>query len=135
MAKKSCRQSQRLFAYKVADLAVGMVRWRKAHQESGSAADGLWRLADEHDAAWARGKVAVHDQSKVEPANFTTALNLGLRRDQIQDARPTRDADGADPAILRHAVVKRLEYGMDPMPAVLRCGGKQMLGPDLRHNG
>jgi hypothetical protein len=74
-----------------------------------------------------RGEVAGHDRIKVEPANVTTASDLGVRRDQIHDARLARDAGGVDPAILRHALIKRLECAKDPMPEVLRGGAKRIM--------
>ena len=51
------------------------------------------RLADEYDAAQQRGEVAGHGRSKVEPYNLTFAADLGLRRDEIHEARQLRDAE------------------------------------------
>lgn len=42
------------------------------------------RLAEEYDAAQDRGEVAGHGRSKVEADNVTTAADIGLRRDEIQ---------------------------------------------------
>ena len=55
------------------------------------------RLADEYDAAQTRGEVAKRGwESGVEKRNTTTAAHLGLRRDQIHDARLIRNAKTAD---------------------------------------
>ena len=51
------------------------------------------RLAEEYDAAQERGEVAGHDRSKVEPDNVATAAGLGLRRDEILEARRLHDAE------------------------------------------
>jgi len=61
------------------------------------------RLAEEYDAAQDRGEVAGHGRSKVEPDNLTTAADLGLRRDEIHEARQFRDAERADPGIISAA--------------------------------
>lgn len=62
------------------------------------------RLADEYDAAQARGEVAGHGRSKVEADNLTTAADLGLRRDQIHEARQIRDAERESPGLIRRAL-------------------------------
>lgn len=51
------------------------------------------RLAEEYDAAQDRGEVAGHGRSKVEADNVTTAADIGLRRDEIHEARKLRDAE------------------------------------------
>lgn len=50
------------------------------------------RLADEYDAAQERGEVAGHGRSKLEADELTTASDIGLRHDQIHEARQIRDA-------------------------------------------
>ena len=45
------------------------------------------RHTDEYDAAQARGEIAGHGWSKVEPANLTTNAELGLCRYQVHDPR------------------------------------------------
>ena len=55
------------------------------------------RLADEYDAAQAWGEVAKRGwDSGVDKRNTTTAADLGLRHDQIHDARLIRNAKTAD---------------------------------------
>ncbi len=46
--------------------------------------------------------------------------DLGLRRDQIHEARQFRDAEAADPGIVRRALDDRLERGEEPTRAALR---------------
>ena len=66
------------------------------------------RLAEEYDAAQDRGEVAsgsvrtdiVADHNDVRPA---TAADLGIRRDEIHEARQFRDAERADPGIISAA--------------------------------
>ncbi|MDN2584054.1 hypothetical protein [Aquibium sp. ELW1220] len=85
------------------------------------------RLADEYDAAQARGEVASATSSRgnqwtVAAGNEApvTAADLGLRRDQIHEARQFRDAEAADPGIVRRTLDDRLERGEEPTRAALR---------------
>jgi len=125
------------WAYDVAKRAVRLKCAKAAHDELVAAAhraqaDALEieaaakrRLADEYDAAQARGEVAsgsvrtdiVAASNDVRPA---TAADLGLRRDQIHDARLIRDAEVNDPGIVRRTLDERLERGEEPTRAALR---------------
>lgn len=82
------------------------------------------RLADEYDAAQARGEVVgAHDgaRKRVEDANaIATTSDLGLRRDQIHEARQLRNAEAADPGIIRRTLDERLEHGEEPTRTALR---------------
>jgi hypothetical protein len=53
----------------------------------------------------------------VRPA---TAADLGLRRDQIHDARLIRDAEANDPGIVRRTLDDRLAQGAEPPRSALR---------------
>jgi hypothetical protein len=130
-------------AYDAAKRASRLSRAKSAHDELIAAAhraqaDALEieaaakrRLADEYDAAQARGEVAGHGRSKVEPANVTTAADLGLRRDQIHDARLIRDAEIADPGIVRRTLDKRLERGEEPTRSAVRRAAEERLQRSL----
>jgi hypothetical protein len=119
-------------AYDVAKRAARLKSAKAAHDDLVAAAhraqaDALEieaaakrRLADEYDAAQARGEVAGHGRSKVEPANVTTAADLGLRRDQIHDARLIRDAEAADHGLVRRTLDATLERGEEPTRTALR---------------
>jgi hypothetical protein len=85
------------------------------------------RLADEYDAAQARGEAATRQNNPgslrhVEGNNMppATAADLGLRRDQIHDARLIRDAEVADPGVVRRTLNERLERGEEPTRTALR---------------
>ncbi len=79
------------------------------------------RLADEYDAAQARGEVMGRVRSCVGEDNApATAADLGLRRDQIHEARQIRDAEVVDPGIVRRTLDERLEHGEEPTRAALR---------------
>jgi hypothetical protein len=83
------------------------------------------RLADEYDAAQARGEVAKagqYERANVENNNVSpaTAADLGLRRDQIHEARRFRDAEAADPGILRRTLDACLERDEESTRAALR---------------
>jgi hypothetical protein len=97
------------------------------------------RLADEYDAAQTRGDVAGHGGGrnfKVDDSNLentadaeaaskehtrsSTLAEIGLRRDQIHEARQLRDAEDADPGIVRRTLDEKLERGEEPTRAALR---------------
>ncbi len=79
------------------------------------------RLADEYDAAQARGEVRTRrDNQHVPDRNKPRVADLGLSRKDIHDARKVRDAEAADPgaaARMLGAMVKSLE---EPSRAALR---------------
>lgn len=121
-------------AYDVAKRAARLKSAKAAHDDLVAAAhraqaDALEieaaakrRLADEYDAAQARGEVKRNggDRSTVEDRNTASAADLGLRRDQIHDARLIRDAEVSDPGIVRRTLDERLERGEEPNRAALR---------------
>jgi len=121
-------------AYDTAKRAARLSRAKSAHDELIAAAhraqaDALEieaaakrRLADEYDAAQARGEVAVgRPKSLADDKTFqATASELGLRHDQIHEARQLRDAESADPGIVRRTLDERLEQGEEPNRAALR---------------
>ena len=130
-------------AYDVAKRAARLKSAKAAHDDLVAAAhraqaDALEieaaakrRLADEYDAAQARGEVAGHGRSKVEPANVTTAADLGLRRDQIHEARRLRDAEAADPGIVRRTLDQKLERGEEPTRSAVRRAAEDRLQRSL----
>jgi len=83
------------------------------------------RLADEYDAAQARGEVAGHgggrnfklEDHKVEKP---TAADIGLRYDEIHEARQIRDAEAADPGVVERTVESLLSEGVEPTKAAVR---------------
>jgi hypothetical protein len=80
------------------------------------------RLADEYDAAQARGEVAAGRPKSLEGGKSlqATAANLGLRHDEIYDARLIRDAEAVDPGIVRRTLDDRLARGEEPTRSALR---------------
>ena len=79
------------------------------------------RLADEYDAAQERGEVAKRGwESGVDKHNITTAADLGLRRDQIHEARKVRDVLRKDPAAIEDKVNALVEQGLEPTKAAIR---------------
>lgn len=83
------------------------------------------RIADEYDAAQERGEVAkgsvrtdiVPDENDVRPA---TAAEVGLSRKQIHEAREIRDAEEAQPGIVRETLDAALKAGEEPTKAAVR---------------
>lgn len=84
------------------------------------------RLADEYDAAQARGEAvgarggqgrSVPDGNGSPPA---TAAELGLSRKDIYEARLVRDAEAAEPGIVRRTLDETLARGAEPTKTALR---------------
>ena len=124
------------FAYDTAKRTARLARAKEAHDELVSAAlraqaDALTieaqakaRLADEYDAAQERGEVGqsgsrsdlVPNGNEVPP----TAADLGLTRKEIHEARIIRDAEKAEPGIVRRTLDEALNLGDEPTKARLR---------------
>ena len=81
------------------------------------------RLADEYDAAQERGEVArqgqrtdlIPDEKKVP-----TPTDIGLSYKEIHEARQVRDAEKAEPGIVRRVLDEKLSAGEEPTKAALR---------------
>jgi hypothetical protein len=81
------------------------------------------RLADEYDAAQARGEVGKKGQrSDLVPAGnkVATAEDVGLTRKQVFESRQIRDAIEQDPGIVRRALDQMLAAGAEPTRAGLK---------------
>jgi len=122
--------------YDAAKSAARIAKAKKAHDDVIGAvyraqADALEieatakrRLADEYDAAQDRGEVGrqgsrsdlVSGGNEVVPS----AADLGLTRKDIHEARQIRDAEDADPGIVRRTLDERLAAGHEPTKAALR---------------
>ena len=79
------------------------------------------RLAEEYDAAQpieaqkgGRPKTVADDNA------FPTAAQLGIRRDEIHEARQFRDAERAAPGIIDRTISGMIERGEEPTKAALR---------------
>lgn len=122
-------------AYDVAKRAARLQRAKSAHDDLVAAAHRAQahaleiearakrRLADEYDAAQARGEVHRHGGQvprDVADPNIPSVSELGLRRDEIHEARQIRDAEAADPGVVRRSLDDRLERGEEPTRAALR---------------
>jgi hypothetical protein len=80
------------------------------------------RLADEYDAAQERGEVASQGrQTNIPDGNvLPVAADLGLTPKQIHEARQVRDAEVAEPGIVKRVVEEKLAAGEEPTKAVVR---------------
>jgi hypothetical protein len=128
-------------AYEAAKMASRIARAKQAHDEVIAAvyraqADALLiearakiRLADEYDAAQARGEVrTAGNPIVVDPNNCRVGpSDLGLRRDEIHEARRLRDAEAADPGRTERALREIVARGEEPTKAKLR---RAILGTD-----
>jgi hypothetical protein len=107
------------FVYDAAKKAARMSKAKGAHDALISAAhraqaDALEieaaakrRLADEYDAAQERGEVARNGDNRTsvpKQNSKPTAKDIGLSRKDIHEARIIRDAEKADPGIVRRTL-------------------------------
>jgi hypothetical protein len=133
-------------AYDAAKRASRLQRAKAAHDDLIAAAhraqaDALEieaaakrRLADEYDAAQERGEVHRHGGQlprDVADANIPSLADLGLRRDQIHEARRLRDAEAADPGIVRRTLDAKLERGEEPTRSAVRRAAEDRLQRSL----
>lgn len=127
------------YAYDQAKAAARFAKAKGAHDEliatvHRTQADALEieaqakrRLADEYDAAQDRGEVATRDRGGANLPNgvsggntVATVADLGLTRKQVHEARQIRDAEKADPGIVRRVLDQRLAERQEPTKAAVR---------------
>ena len=132
-------------AYDVAKRAARLQRAKAAHDDLIGAAhrtqahaleieaQAKHRLADEYSAAQLRGEVARHGgtrRSKVSGGNLEqvpTASDLGLSKKELHEARLIRDAEAAEPGIVRRTLDERLDRGEEPTRTALRRAAQDKL--------
>lgn len=121
-------------AYDAAKSAGRMARAKQAHDDIIAAvyraqADALliearakMRLADEYDAAQDRSEVASGRPKSIDGGETLqpTAADLGIRADEIHEARKLRDAEKAEPGLAERALKAMVERGEEPTKAALR---------------
>lgn len=122
-------------AYDAAKSAGRIVKAKQAHDEvlaavhraQGEAllveARAKMRLADEYDAAQDRREVQGHggDKSKLGDHKLApSAAEIGLRHDEIHEARKLRDAEKASPGKAERALKDIVARGEEPTKAKLR---------------
>lgn len=80
------------------------------------------RLADEYDSAQERGEVAgpTGNHLRSDRERKPTAADIGLSRKDVHEARLIRDAEKADPGLVRRALDQQIAAGQEPTRAALR---------------
>lgn len=120
-------------AYTAAKAASRMAKAKGAYDELMSAifraqADALEieaqakrRLADEYDAAQDRGEVRGSgiNQFAASKTEAASATDIGLTHKDIHDARQVRDAEVANPGIIKATLDALVEAGEEPTKAAL----------------
>ena len=89
------------------------------------------RLADEYDAAQERGELAAIGTNQHRHEGVVVSNTLGLRRDQIHEARRLRDAEAADPGIVRRTLDAKLARGEEPTRSAVRRAAEDRLQRSL----
>jgi hypothetical protein len=134
-------------AYDAAKRASRLQRAKSAHDDLVAAAHRAQahaleieaaakrRLADEYDGAQAHGDVGQQGARNdlVRDANdvVATAADLGLNRREIHEARLLRDAEAAEPGLIRRALDERLDRGEEPTRAAVRRAAEARLQRSL----
>jgi hypothetical protein len=87
-------------------------------------AEAKCKLADEYDAAQARGEVAKHGEigrgRSSQREHLSTSDDIGLTRKLVHEARQVRDAERKQPGIVRRTVEAKLAAGEPPLRADVR---------------
>ena len=119
-------------AYDAAKSAARFARAKSAHDDVIAAvyraqADALEieamakrRLADEYDAAQERGEIRGSRERTTSSPEAVGVSDLGLTHKDIHEARQIRDAEVAEPGLIRRAIDERLDAGREPTKAALR---------------
>lgn len=115
MAKKAARLAK---AKQAADEVIAAA-FRAQADALEIEAQAKRKLADEYDAAQERGEVVGKLRSKAELTK-PTAADVGLSRRDIHDAREIRDAEEADPGIVRRVLDEAIESGEEPTRAKVK---------------
>jgi hypothetical protein len=130
------------FAYDAAKSAARLAKAKEAHDDvltkvyraqADAAlieAGAKCRLADEYDAAQERGEVAKPGSKCSGPEHLepATAAEIGISRKDIYEARIIRDAEKAEPGIVRKTLDAALEAGEEPTKAKVRQAAEQATG-------
>lgn len=120
-------------AYDAAKRAVRIGKAKQAHDSLIAAAhrtqaDALEiearakrRLADEYDAAQDRGEVAKGRPKSIQDGNSSAIVaDIGITSKDIHEAREVRDAEEADPGIVRRTLDEALDAGEEPTRAKVK---------------
>lgn len=76
------------------------------------------RLADEYDAAQERGEVKTNGGDRTVPK--ANSEDIGLTRKEIHEARIIRDAEVAEPGVVRRVLDEAIQAGEEPSKAKVR---------------
>jgi hypothetical protein len=78
------------------------------------------RLADEYDAAQERGEASTGRPKSIPDGKTFTATEIGLTSKDIHEARQIRDAEKAEPGIVRRTLDSMIERGEEPTKAAVK---------------
>lgn len=117
-AKRAARLAQAKDAHNTVIAAAHRLQADALEIEAGAKR----RLADEYDAAQERGEVAKGGQHRAASNGNSraTTADIGLSRKAIHEAREIRDAEEADPGIVRRTLDEAIESGEEPTRAKVK---------------
>lgn len=120
------------FAYDVAKKTARLAKAKSAadslivaaHRAQADALDieaqAKRRLADEYDAAQERGEVAGHGGDRKINVPAANVEAIGITRREVLEAREIRDAEQADPGIVRRTLDEAIDAGEEPTRAKVK---------------
>lgn len=90
------------------------------------------RLADEYDAAQERGEVGKHGgaRNQVSATETWSAQDI-VPAKALHEARQVRDAEAANPGVVRRALDEKLAAGQEPTRAVIRDRNEMLSLTDM----
>lgn len=130
--------------YDAAKRAARLAKAKDAHDELVSAAhraqaDALVieaqakiRLANEYELAQERGEVQKHGKVEVPGENLkpATLADIGLTKKIVHEARKLRDAEAAQPGIVRRTLDEKLQRGEEPTKAAVNQAVAEATKPE-----
>lgn len=134
MAKKTARLAKAKGAHDTLIAAAHRAQADALEIEAGAKR----RLADEYDAAQERGEVKGHGNRSDIPKENVTVRDIGLTSKVIHEARLIRDAEDADPGIVRRTLDEAIDAGDEPTRAkinrAVKGKTKRARGARFSHN-
>src|SRR5262245_2671369 len=92
------------------------------------------RLANEYDVAQKGGKVAGANEGRPRRSDterLPSASDIGLTRKEVHEARIVRDAEKADPGVIKRTIDAKVEAGEEPTRAdVMRAAKEATAKPE-----
>lgn len=131
--RRSCLSGRAAYATRrLACCSIARCCWRRVPRfrricrapypgrRAGDRGSGKRRLADEYDSAIERGEIGQKPGPKIVSNPETISAKEVVPPKLIHQARVIRDAEAADPGIVRRTLNEKIDTGREPTKAALR---------------